>query len=254
MPIKFISVNIEEDKHLDKIEALFLKEKPDVVCLQEINEPDLPFFERLIGRYSAFSPMFLREPHGTPVPSGVAIVSRLPLEGVAQKPYAGNTGELQLFDSTSEETMFNGTRFTLLLGTVEMDDEKYRIGVTHFVWTPDGSITDFQRIAGKGLFAHLDQEGDMIFCGDLNAPRGQEMFTQFTDRYTDVIPEKYSTTLDKNLHRVKSPKFEERNMHNFVVDGLLISENYHADDVRLEFGVSDHAAVVATLSKADALQ
>ena len=46
MVLKLLSLNIERDKHLPKVVVLLKKEKPEVICLQEVQEPD---FEMLMG-------------------------------------------------------------------------------------------------------------------------------------------------------------------------------------------------------------
>ncbi len=41
--MKLISINIEINRHYDTVLNFLKKEKPDVVCLQEVLEDDLPF-------------------------------------------------------------------------------------------------------------------------------------------------------------------------------------------------------------------
>ena len=80
-----------------------------------------------------------------------------------------------------------------------------------------------------------------VLAGDFNAPRGGEIFSHIAERYTDNIPPHYTTSIDGTLHRAGPIPF--------MVDGLFTTPSYRAKGVHLEFGVSDHAAVAATIEK-----
>ena len=67
--------------------------------------------------------------------------------------------------------------------------------------------------------------------------------------YTDTIPANYTSSLDKTLHRKGDDPSRAHLFTDFMVDYLFTKPDYQASDVRLEFGISDHAAVVATISK-----
>jgi hypothetical protein len=82
----------------------------------------------------------------------------------------------------------------------------------------------------------------MALFGDFNAPRGKEIFSIFTEKLKDNIPLNYETSLDENLHRAGKL--------TYMVDGCFTTPEYVASDVELRFGVSDHAAVLATITKA----
>jgi endonuclease/exonuclease/phosphatase family metal-dependent hydrolase len=94
--------------------------------------------------------------------------------------------------------------------------------------------------------ACLQSEKDFALCGDFNAPRGGEIFTTLASHYTDNIPSKYETSIHVALHRAGS--VDGARLAHLMVDGLFTTSGYAASDVRLEFGVSDHAAIVATIA------
>lgn len=242
MSIKLISVNIERNKHLDTVLPFLEREQPDVLCLQELFENHVAEFEHALSAASYFVPMHLEKTGET---MGLGIFSRLPISDCSAAQYAGERGALTTFlDGTPEEK--NKTSKRILVGATI---DSIRILTTHFTWTPDGQADDFQRADVRSLVQDLEKEKDFVLCGDFNAPRGGEIFSLFAARYTDTIPTHYQTSLDPNLHRVGPTLFRTQNMHTYMVDGLFSTPAYQVSDVRLEFGVSDHAAVVATIDR-----
>ena len=129
--------------------------------------------------------------------------------------------------------------------------EDWNIAVTHFTWNPKGEeYYEPQAHNLKTLLSFLEDKPPHILCGDMNIPRGiNPLHPQLVENYQDVIPSIYTSSLDSSLHRCgKDP---EKNMlfTDFMVDYLLLQQSYTATDVKLHFGVSDHAAVVATLER-----
>src|SRR3989338_3132306 len=56
--MKLISINIELNKHYETVLSFLKKEKPDVVCLQELLEEDFERFKQELGMagvYQVFS-------------------------------------------------------------------------------------------------------------------------------------------------------------------------------------------------------
>ena len=80
----------------------------------------------------------------------------------------------------------------------------------------------------------------MIFCGDLNTPRGFEIWNDLSKTYTDNIPQEIDTTIDKNLHK---SGLDIR----LVVDALFTSSHYSIRNVKVVPNTSDHMAVAADL-------
>ena len=85
-----------------------------------------------------------------------------------------------------------------------------------------------------------------VFCGDFNIPRGHNvLYETLTTRYTDSVPATYASSLDKNIHRKGDDISRAHLFTSFMVDYVFTQKPYQAENVRLEFGISDHAAVVA---------
>jgi len=58
--LKIISLNIEGRKHLSRVMPFFEREKPDVICLQEIYESDFEKIEKETGMKGIFEPTVLK--------------------------------------------------------------------------------------------------------------------------------------------------------------------------------------------------
>ena len=237
-PLKFISINIEKHRHIGRVLDFFGKENPDVVCFQEILEEDFLVFLETLGFFGQFVPMARYLPKYTsseePVVSGIAIISKFPLK-IETLYYYGSPSLVPDF-IRGEANTYNRM---VLVGKFSLNGKKFNIGSTHFTWTYDGNIDDWQRKDLANLMEQLEKYPEIIFCGDLNAPRGREVFDTLASKYKDNIPAHLTTSIDKNLHRAGDLQL--------MVDALFTTPGYEARNVRLQNGVSDHMAVVAEL-------
>jgi endonuclease/exonuclease/phosphatase family metal-dependent hydrolase len=249
--MKLVSLNIERSKHLRLVVPFLTKESADVFALEELVQADIPLFEQELGASCHFAPMALHGATDDESESivGVGVFSRLPIRKKETIYYWGN-GECNAaqFDFSSAETKHATESYPIVYLDVEVGSVVYRIASTHFIWTPDGMPDDFQRNDLKAMLRVLNGLGEFVLCGDFNAPRGGEIFSALADRYKDNIPSKYKTSIDINLHR--AGKTQGEHLSKLMVDGLFTTPQYIASDVSLEFGVSDHAAIVATIAKA----
>lgn len=244
--LKLVSLNIERSKHLDRVLPFLERERPDVFCVQELHEVDIPHFEKVVGPCAAFAAVtrhFADPPSIEELVMGSAIFTRHSV--VSQKIVYYRGSQAHALSAPAKEIMED---IPLVVCDAELDGTIYRSITTHFTWTQGGAPTEQQRIDVRALVAILGQSGDFVLCGDFNAPRGGEIWTMLTETYHDNIPPEYKTSLDVNLHRAGKGKPHE--LANKMVDGLFTTPGYRASNVRLEFGVSDHAAIIAAIEKA----
>lgn len=199
---KLISINIEHEKHIDRVLDFVAREKPDVLCLQEVLERDVPVFEKALDARGVFAPMGILPVAGSHEIMGVGIFSPLPMSNIQSHYYARYGEHLRLWINETAAP----TDRVLLSAKVIADGAPYTIATTHFTWSPDGQTTDRQRRDLSALLAVLSEHDEILFCGDMNAPRGREMFEEITKRYQDHIPPQYLTSLDPELHRIKGKK------------------------------------------------
>lgn len=252
MSLKLVSVNIEGIRHLDAVTAFLQKEQPDVVCLQEVFEESVEqLAESLLARafYTRMSSVVEENIHLET--RGMLGLLQLVAPGWKVQEhqaqyYVGSPENTPIFFHNENPNALNRAvswvtveRETDVASGNLPNTETHTIATTHFTWSPKGSTTDEQ----LRDFSHMEQIlhnlPPHIFCGDLNAPRGKEIFSRLSQTYTDNVPPEVTSTLDPKLHR--NGKIE------LVVDGLFSSPGILVKDVRIVQGISDHCAIVATI-------
>jgi endonuclease/exonuclease/phosphatase family metal-dependent hydrolase len=252
--MKIVSLNIECNKHYERF-IPFLSSygtvasplaRPDVICLQEVLEEDVSYlkeklgyvnfifkpFEYVVSHHPSYKNLYGKK-HGIAIFSNNIINSGHSYywgnENYCHTPFDEYVGKFDQFKN-----------YVFVWADVQDESGKtYRCVTTHFPVTKEGESTPHQLEILTPLFAKLDELGDFVLCGDFNAPRGNETFRRIAKKYKDNIPEKYITSLDQNIHRVKGLMF--------MVDGLFTTNGYIAKDVSLVDGVSDHMAIVGTI-------
>src|SRR3989338_8407398 len=243
--IRFASINIEHGKHHATVLPFLKNFKPDVLCLQELLECDIPKFEQELGMKCIFAPMMLGpsvlgDPSSPTTSFGCAIFSTLPVIDSQISYYVGSLDTIPTFHM-DPQTGAIVTNKVVIVATVSFGGVPYTFATTHFTWTNHGAVNDNQRSDLKKLFGILDAVPEFVLVGDFNAPRGREIFTTIASRYKDNIPPEYTTSIDKNLHRAGDL--------GFMVDGLFTTPRYVATEVKLTDGVSDHMAITALAHK-----
>lgn len=252
--MKLISLNVEGDKHWERIIPFLEKEKPDVLCLQEIFEADVSLLEKSFGMEHVFSPVFLEKrdrenPKLVWEKFGVAIFARFPIQNTQSKNYWSPNLELQKFDNTNIDAQQKTKRQVLLSGDVVIEENTYTVATTHFTWTPNGLADERQRTDADALLKLLAELPAVVLCGDFNMPRDfNDVYKKFTARFVDAVPASYVSSLDLNFHRAGKDPVQGLRVAQYMVDYIFLSPKYRAENVRLQFGVSDHAAVIGNIT------
>lgn len=266
--LKIISLNLVLNKHFSKNIPFLKKEKPDVLCVQELFKKDIQYIKDNLGFQSAFfAPMYFVPYFDYEDPR-----SRTDIYDIANKIAAGKDvneydlqevgigifsnkelknelidyfnpltdGRVQLHDAARREETVPGPLLSVLL---DDDGRTIRIVNTHFTWSGKGEANDLQRADIEALLGILSNLEDCVLCGDFNAPRGDEIYTKICGKFKDNIPLDCDSTIDSNFHRAGNIKY--------VVDGIFSTPEYTVSDVRICDGVSDHKAIVAMVSKSN---
>lgn len=243
--LKIISINIEKNKHYDSVLNFIDKEVPDVVCMQEVPETFLSYLNER-GFKTEFAPMFEEMLDSQKHKVRIAIASKLTFECKTQY-YQGTKDSISLFDPSSEERNLS---LVYLFANIATISGNYSIATTHAPDTVDGTEDAFQTKCMKKALSLLDNEEPHVICGDFNMPRGyNKLYEDFTQRYLDKIPPSYTSSLDRKIHRLGSKADLNRPIFDiYMVDYIFSQPPFIVSDVRLEFGVSDHAAVIANIS------
>lgn len=237
--IKLISVNIEGSKHLPEIEELILTEKPDVVCLQELFEVDLPKLQHATGMQGSFSVMTkVSSSNKYEIPPnglwGLGILSKWPFSPVENYFYRGEE------DSIPEFVMPNSVNRLLMHTDVDVEGSIFPIANTHFTWSVGGKVTEEQGYHFQKLRRILAEFDKLILCGDFNTQRGAGLYEQFASMYQDSLPPEVDTTIDPVLHYAGGLKL--------VVDAVFASSHFQVLSARTQDGVSDHKALIVEVA------
>ena len=129
----------------------------------------------------------------------------------------------------------------LICGDVKKDDTVFRIGTTHFTWTPDAAPNQLQREDTTALLNTMKLVGHIVLMGDFNAPRGGEIFSIFANNFKDNVPVQYTSSIDGALHRAGELPH--------MVDGIFSTEEYIVSNVRMVCGISDHCGLFGMITK-----
>lgn len=245
--LKLVSVNVERDRHWDTVLPFLSTESPDVVCMQELFLSDVP---KVGYPFHHFVPnsQWVDSTHTKPETVGVCVFSRKPFSDIQSPYYWGDPSALPIFDDSSPETI----RATWLRGIALVTiDTQFTIATTHGTWTPHGEAEAYQLEDIERLKHILADAGEHVLCGDFNIPRGKDPIANLLSQgYTDHIPPEYVGSMDMEFHRTRGTP-EAGHVATNMVDYLLTTPAYGAEGVRFESGVSDHKAIVATITRLD---
>ncbi len=243
--MKLISINIENNLHYDTVLSFLKKEKPDVVCFQELLEEDFEFFKKelnLSGNFCCFS--YIKSKNYLELigkRQGIAIFTKNIIDSDSIFYYGKEENLLKSFDEYISDEKFIKNYALVWTNVKNVDGVIYKIITTHLPVTKEGESSPFQIEVAKNLLEKLNSFGEFVICGDMNAPRGNETFNMLEKKYKDNIPLGYKTSLDQKLHRVKGLQY--------MVDCLFTTPEYKTSNVKLVDGVSDHMAIVAEILK-----
>lgn len=245
--MKIISLNIEKDLHNEVVLRFLKNENPDIVCLQEFLEENLELYKRELGMDAMYQTC-RREisnhyPKHIGKKQGIVIFAK----NIIDKGYYFYVGKEEYTTKPFNLETFQTSEALIWTDIKSPEGKVFRIVTMHLPVTSDGSSTAKQLDELGNALTKLDQLGEFILCGDMNAPRIHETFQRITKKYKDNIPSHYETSLDINLHRVGEDKFITEDMDHYVVDGLFTTPRYKASNVRLVDGLSDHMAIVGDI-------
>lgn len=239
--ISLVSLNIEGDKHIDAVIGFLQKNKPEVVCLQEVFEKNFPVIKKHLGMAGYFAPMTIEKTSDSKnnlTACGVAILTSLRAEKMPPPLYYFGKSDSIPFAIKGDPNTVNKVILSIVLSK---NNNRFTFGTTHFTLSDGGKADENQRKDLEEMLKLLSGFEEIILCGDFNAPRGGEIFSKISSKYKDNIPPEYETSIDSKLHRAKGLKL--------MIDGLFSTPHYQIKNVRLVDGVSDHCAITAEVSR-----
>ncbi len=242
--MKLISVNIENNLHDELVLSFLKKETPNVICIQELLEEKFDFYQKQLG-FPGIYQLLNYEMLGNNAEligkkQGVAIFAKNIINWSSHFFFGKEENLSKPFEEFAADKDLWNNAAVLWADVKDEGGAVYRFITTHLPVTKEGASTPLQLYVVDSLLATLENLGEFVLCGDMNAPRGNESFSRLAKKYKDNIPPEYKTSIDQNLHRAKGIQF--------MVDGLFTTPAYKAKEVKLADGVSDHMAVVANIS------
>ena len=254
MSLSLVTLNIERNKHWERVLPFLARVSPDVICIQEIFADEVEKIERL-GYTSLFGHVALWEKDAQDRSSlaseGVALFSKLPMEHAEVYHYfrSEHPERAQSGARSSEEKRVM-TDQPVVIGAVRAAGELYTVATTHFTWSERGSCTPYQERDLVNLLTYLNRYQSLILAGDLNIPRSShKLYDRLCALYTDQVPRDIRSSIDLDYHKAgKDPK-ERTALARFMVDHVFTSPHYRVTEISQKCGLSDHCAFVATIEK-----
>lgn len=243
--MKLISINIENNLHNELVLDFLKKEKPDVVCFQELLEEDFELYKNKLnfeGVHQIWSYWRSKNyPDLLGKKQGIAIFSKHIIDSGSIFYVGSEENIFKSFEEYNSNEDFQKNKALVWAGVKNEDGVVYKFITTQFPVTEKGASTSYQLEVLDLFLEKISKLGEFVLCGDLNAPRGNETFGRLASKYKDNIPLEYKTSIDQNLHKVKGIQF--------MVDGLFTTPAYKTSNVRLQDGLSDHMAIIAEVNK-----
>ena len=241
---KLLSLNTEGNRHTDRILALIDVESPDIISLYEAPTEYLHLLSTR-GYFTTFAPMCTDNPVAPNDTIGILVATKLPHTSTTHY-YTSKYGEIHPHDKHDAHSK----SYPCITTTVTVDGVPITIASVHLYDTWNGHESDEQTTSVEALLAYLETKPPHVLCGDFNMPRGYNTnYERFTEHYRDEIPAHYTSSLDKALRRagartdLNAPIFDI-----YMVAYVFSQAPYQVSAVELHFGVSDHAAVTATIA------
>ena len=214
MRLKLLSFNIWQGKYLEELIDFLKFEKPDIIHIQEVvshgsglHGHELNVWQEIqdaLKMNGVYKPIWEVSFGEVVSDLGEAILTKGELVDFEQHYYVGESGRKIPYEDffKAPETIPR----SLLVGKHKFEDVEITTLNTHFTWTPDASVTDYQLNAAAKLKELVDKYDRGIFSGDLNTLYGSEVYNLLSRDWVDVS-EGERPTLHPKIHPVGKMKY-----------------------------------------------
>lgn len=234
--MRIVSLNIEQNHHLDRVVNFVQQSQPDIVMFQEVFELDLPYLQTALQMEGTFCPLSCLDSDAQVRTLGLATLSKWPLTKSQSLFYRGSADRLPTMTIKQPEKMARA----LLITEVANEKSSICLANTHFTWSPNATPNTNQHHDLEILLNHMSQYSECILAGDFNSPRGKVIFDTLSHHYQDNIPSNITSTIDGNLHVAGHL--------DIVVDGFFTTPYYQVNKIKVVNGISDHCAILAEVT------
>ncbi len=225
-----LSCNIERNRHLDRLIPFIQQQDPDVLCVQELYEPNQDLFSGL-QKWSFSCITYMTVPNGFEYPQALAVFSKMPVLSHKVHMLGDFTDELEIPYEKPRNS------HTVNWKVIEINYKTIDVFVLHAPVAAEGDqVTEYQKLYLAKLLRLLSKSKKFVLCGDLNSARGADIWDGITEQYQDNIPSKYQTSIDNDLHYAGYKNLQH------VVD-CCFSHNTTVLDAQYHSGLSDHFAL-----------
>ena len=264
MNLTLLHLNIERNKHTDKVIKLLKETEPEIVCLAEAMHKDVKYISKELGYEYVFSPMIDLKVKNDIEQEGSAILSKFPIKDfkiyryddeILEKPPIHDLNDLNPQDGQRPKDRFSYIN-ALLVTKIEKEGNEINISTTHFPvvdhTTPGHQNHELSNAQNLIDIEHSENYLDklikiirnikapLIFTADLNSPRGEYFYDTIAEELIDQVPTNVDSTLDPLLHRVPGLKL--------VVDTIMTSSDIAVNNFELIENVSDHKGLMVSLN------
>lgn len=209
MKFKLVTYNIWHGTFIDKAVKFLQREKPQVVCIQEIGRDGIGFSQHSINMMEQmgrelrmrgeYEEMFRGNIGKGEYGFGVAMFSTFSLEEKRVWLYEHENTQ-RVFEPAVQDRYYLPRR---LVGIRYRELGNLWVFTTHFTITPDTKPTEHQLKQARVVKDILNNFPESIFCGDMNTVPGTDTYRWLSKNMVDVsMPE--TPTLHPTIHSVGS--------------------------------------------------
>lgn len=252
MSIKYLTLNMfEGGKQNLELKAFFLKERPDILCLQEVYDTaDNSLSERfhsievLTGFFPEYShvyaPELLYHDQGKKYHCGNAIFSRFPIKETKTIFYDLPYGEYERYNGYDLAYDFSKQPYNLLHAELSVGDASLNVFTTHGIWGTHGGDTDRRLAMGDTIINQIVDKQHVLLGGDFNLYRNTQTVRNIEEHLDNVFGDTLKTTF--NIRK----KPHVGNYATSVVDMLFVSHDIVIKKKSCpDVDVSDHFPLLA---------
>lgn len=235
--LKIVTLNTG-DSMFEENQINFLERNNfDLICLQEITEDNFYRYKTFLKMYGHYQVTYV---HRDGKAIGIGTLSKVPFVKIENLMFGEQ--ETTSFPEDGLDSNEISNRIALVTAIdPRCDGNLWTIANIHFTWSANGIPNNKQRIHMKKLVQVLSKYESLLLCGDLNAPRGGEIFNHLAIRYQDNIPQKYVSSIDSKNHRAGNIEY--------LVDGIFSTREFKVSNFKMQSGLSDHLALMADAEK-----
>jgi endonuclease/exonuclease/phosphatase family metal-dependent hydrolase len=197
-------------------------------------------FQQLIndGFDGVFAPQWNEVISGKIITIGSAILSSQNVSKFENIYFRGNPSNVPDFD----DGRVDQACIPRAIQKIELDYCGTTINIMnlHFTWSAAGQASDLQRADILKIRGITSAHKKLVICGDFNAPVGGEILDKLQESLKLSIPCGLTTSIDPQFHYAKDLQI--------VVDAMFHSGDVAISKIDAKFGVSDHCALIASLS------